>query len=585
MGQLVENQQLEEKRDKVKSISGSKAVIEALIKENVDIVFGYPGGAIMPIYDALMDYEDKVSHILTRHEQGATHAAQGYARTSGKVGVCFATSGPGATNLITGIADAQIDSTPLVCITGQVAEHLLGTDAFQETDIIGISMPVTKWNYQITSADEITEVLAKAFYIAKSGRPGPVLIDITKNAQFESCDFDYQPCKGFRSYIPVPTLQSSQLAAAAEVINKAKKPLLLLGQGVILAEAEKELIAFIEKAEIPTAWTILGLSALPTDHYLNVGMLGMHGNYGPNLLTNECDVLIAVGMRFDDRVTGNLSKYAKQAKVVHIEIDSAEINKNVYAHYPVLGDAKEVLNALLPLTAETKNEEWLQRFRTCDKIEHEKVIDAELNPSSKELSMGEVIKHINIITEGKAIIVTDVGQHQMVACRYSKFTQTKSSITSGGLGTMGFCLPAAIGAQMGAPDQQVIAIIGDGGVQMTIQELGTVMQTKVPVKIIILNNEFLGMVRQWQDMFFDKRYSSTEMQNPDFVMIAKAYGIISELVEKREGLKDSLTRMLQSKDSYLMEIKVGKENNVFPMVPTGAAVSEIILEHADLKIN
>lgn len=559
-------------------ISGSKAVLEALIKEDVEYIFGYPGGAIMPIYDALMDYEDQLKHILARHEQGATHAAQGYARTSGKVGVCFATSGPGATNLITGIADAQIDSTALVCITGQVGEHLLGTDAFQETDIIGISMPITKWNFQITSAEEIPSVLAKAFFIAKSGRPGPVLIDITKNAQFELFDFKYEKCKGFRSYTPTPTLDMNQVQKAADAINASQKPLLLLGQGVILADAENELKQLIEKADIPTAWTILGLSALETDHPLNVGMLGMHGNYGPNFLTNQADLLIAVGMRFDDRVTGNLDKYAKQAKIVHIEIDHSEIHKIVHADFPVLADAKEALTALIPLVDKAERESWKNKFKECDEKEYEKVIKNELSPISKELSMGEVIKHINALTNGEAIVVTDVGQHQMMASRYSKFRQSKSFITSGGLGTMGFCLPAAIGAKMGAPDQEVIAIIGDGGVQMTIQELGTIMQTKVNVKIVILNNEFLGMVRQWQELFFDKRYASTEMMNPDFMLLAKAYGIESQKVTHRTDLEKAVKEMINHDGSFILEVKVGRENNVFPMVPTGASVSEIILE-------
>ena len=577
MAQLLDSQQVITTENAVK-MSGAKAVLEALVNEEVKYIFGYPGGAIMPIYDVLMDYEDQLSHILTRHEQGATHAAQGYARTSGKVGVCFATSGPGATNLITGIADAQIDSTPLVCITGQVGAHLLGTDAFQETDIIGISMPVTKWNYQVTAADEISEVLAKAFYIAKSGRPGPVLIDITKNAQFEECLFKYEKCKGFRSYIPVPQIVDSQLEQAAKAINESKRPLLLLGQGVILANAEKQLKTLIEKADIPTAWTILGLSGLETEHPLNVGMLGMHGNYGPNLLTNECDLLIAVGMRFDDRVTGNLSSYAKQAKVLHIEIDPAEINKNVFADYPVLGDAKEVLTRLIPLVKNNQHPLWRQKFSDCKTIEFEKVITDEMNPKSSELSMGEVIKFINLQTKGEAVIVTDVGQHQMVACRYSEFKQSKSSVTSGGLGTMGFCLPAAIGAKIGSPDQEVVAIIGDGGVQMTIQELGTIMQTKTAVKIVILNNEFLGMVRQWQELFFDRRYSATNMMNPDFVKLTEAYGIKAERVDQREDLHNAIKRLIDSEDSYLLEVKVAKEGNVFPMVPTGASVSEIVLE-------
>ncbi len=577
MGQLIQEEQSQLIDTGIK-MSGARAVLEILLREEVEYIFGYPGGAIMPIYDELMDYQDRLKHILTRHEQGATHAAQGYARTSGKVGVCFATSGPGATNLITGIADAQIDSTPLVCITGQVSAHLLGTDAFQETNIIGISMPVTKWNYQVTSADEIPEVLAKAFYIAQSGRPGPVLIDITKNAQFDTCNFQYKKCLGFRSYIPVPSINDLQVKQAAEAINRSKKPLLLLGQGVLLANAESELKHLIEKADIPTAWTILGLSGLESDHPLNMGMLGMHGNYGPNLLTNECDLLIAVGMRFDDRVTGNLDHYAKQAEVVHIEIDPAEINKNVHADYPVLGDAKAVLEKLIPLVDQNDHNDWKERFKRCRQEEQKKVIEKAMNPTSDQLSMGEVMKWINQYSGGEAIVVTDVGQHQMVACRYAQFRQSKSSITSGGLGTMGFCLPAAIGAKLGSPDQEVVAIIGDGGVQMTIQELGTIMQCEIPIKVVILNNEFLGMVRQWQELFFDKRYSATEMMNPDFVKLAQAYNIQSERVLERDTLDAAVHRLMSSKESYVLEVMVAKENNVFPMVPTGASVSDIILE-------
>ncbi len=559
-------------------MTGARAVVEALLAEGVDLAFGYPGGAIMPIYDALYDVEDKLQHVLTRHEQGATHAAQGYARATGKVGVCLATSGPGATNLITGIADAQIDSTPMVCITGQVPSHLLGTDAFQETDVIGISMPVTKWNFQVTKASEIPGAIAKAFYIARSGRPGPVLIDITKDAQIEQFDFAYKPCKNLRSYVPKPALDMEKVKEAAALINSAKKPFVLFGQGVILAEAESEFKAFIEKAGIPAAWTIMGLSALDTDHRLNVGMLGMHGNYGPNKLTNECDVLIAVGMRFDDRVTGRLDQYATQAKVIHVEIDPAEIDKNVKTTVAVLADAKEALSALVDEVKWNTHDEWVQKFRACDKEEERKVISEELYPSRDVLSMGEVIRRINERTKGEAIIVTDVGQHQMVACRYAKFTQTKSSITSGGLGTMGFCLPAAIGAKMGAPEREVVAVIGDGGFQMTIQELGTILQTGAAVKILILNNEFLGMVRQWQELFFDKRYASTELINPDFQLIAQGYGIASSKVSKRLELDDAIKTMLKHEGSYLLEVMVGKENNVFPMVPSGCSVSEIRLE-------
>lgn len=563
----------------MKNISGAEAVIRCLIKENVDVLFGYPGGAIMPVYDELYKFQDKVHHILTRHEQGATHAAQGYARSSGKVGVAIATSGPGATNLVTGIADAQIDSTPMVCITGQVASSLLGSDAFQETDIIGISTPVTKWNYQITKASEISEIFAKAFYIAKSGRPGPVLIDITKDAQFELIEsFEYKKCKNIRSYFSVPETDPETLKNAAELINKAKKPFIVWGQGVILGNAESEFIKFIEKTGIPAAWTILGLSAVPTEHPLNVGMVGMHGNYGPNVLTNECDLLIAVGMRFDDRVTGNLNSYAKQAKIIHFEIDPAEVNKNVIADVAVLGNVKNTLNDILKFLNKNNHKDWIAKFGEFYEIEFDKVIDKEYNKKSGGLSMAEVIKSINDNTNGESILVTDVGQHQMVACRYTKFNQSKSNITSGGLGTMGFALPAAFGAKIGDPDREVIAVIGDGGFQMTIQELGTIFQSEAAVKIVILNNNFLGMVRQWQQLFFDKRYASTEMINPDFVAIAKGYFIEAKKVEKREKLNDEIKKMIEHKGPYLLEVIIEKEDNVFPMIPSGSSVSDVRLE-------
>ncbi|OCB78830.1 biosynthetic-type acetolactate synthase large subunit [Flavobacterium crassostreae] len=562
---------------KTNRISGAEAVIRCLLEEGVDLVYGYPGGAIMPVYDELYKFKDQLQHVLVRHEQGATHAAQGFARVTGKVGVAIATSGPGATNLVTGIADAQIDSTPMVCITGQVGKHLLGSDAFQETDIIGISTPVTKWNYQITEASEIPAILAKAFYIARSGRPGPVLVDITKNAQFDELDFSYQKCTGIRSYLAVPKLNLDKVAQAATLINKAKKPLIVFGQGIILGQAEALLKEFIEKTGIPAAWTILGLSALPTDHPLNVGMLGMHGNYAPNKLTNECDLLIALGMRFDDRVTGNLDTYAKQAKVIHFDIDPAEIDKNVKTDVAVLADVKESLAAILPLVEKKAHNSWHNEFKELYKIECEKVIDEELKPSKNGISMGETIEMINKHSKGDAIMVSDVGQHQMFTCRYSKFNQSKSNVTSGGLGTMGFALPAAIGAKMGRPDREVVAIIGDGGFQMTIQELGTIFQTKVPVKIVVLNNEFLGMVRQWQQLFFDKRYASTEMTNPNFVAIAQGYYIQAKKVTKREDLDAAVAEMMASKESYFLEVMVEKENNVFPMIPTGASVSDIRL--------
>ena len=561
------------------SCSGSQMVLKSLIEEGVSTVFGYPGGAIMPIYDALYDFDSALKHILVRHEQGAIHAAQGYARASGETGVVFATSGPGATNLVTGLADAQIDSTPLVCITGQVFAHLLGTDAFQETDVINITAPVTKWNYQVTDAREIPEALAKAFYIARSGRPGPVLIDITKNAQIQLEQFEpYKKCTHIRSYRPAPKIRIAPIEEAARLINEAKQPFVIFGQGVILGGAEEEFKNFIEKTGIPAAWTILGESAIPTDHPLNVGMLGMHGNYGPNVLTNQCDVLIAIGMRFDDRVTGRLDKYAKQAKIIHLDIDPAEIDKNVKADIGVWGDCKATLPLLTDLVDANKHPEWLQRFADHEKEEREIVIHDELNPLSGEMTMGEVIRNLNELTGGDAIIVTDVGQHQMVACRYAKFNSSRSNITSGGLGTMGFCLPAAIGAKFGAPERTVVGIIGDGGFQMTLQELGTIMQSKVDVKIIILNNRFLGMVRQWQQLFNDKRYSSVNIESPDFVAVAKAYRIEGQCVETRDTLRSALETMLVHPGSYLLEVMVGKENNVFPMVPQGCSVSEIRLK-------
>ncbi len=584
MNTVIEEQELVDGENisqevKVVELSGSQAVLEACIAEGIETIFGYPGGAIMPIYDALYDYNDKLKHILVRHEQGGIHAGQGYARTSGKVGVVFATSGPGATNLVTGLADAMIDSTPLVCITGQVFAHLLGTDAFQETDVINITTPITKWNYQITDAIDIPHVLAKAFYIARTGRPGPVLIDITKNAQIQKFNYEgYIKCTHIRSYRPKPIIRKEYVEQAAQLINKAKKPFVIFGQGVILGRAEKEFIAFIEKGGLPAAWTILGLSALPTDHPQNVGMLGMHGNYGPNVLTNECDVLIAIGMRFDDRVTGRLDKYAKQAKIIHLDIDPSEIDKNVKADISIWGDCKETLPMLTKLIEAKKHKEWLAKFNEYTKQENEIVINDELHPTSGELTMGEVIHLLNELTNGDAIIVTDVGQHQMVACRYAKFNQTNSNVTSGGLGTMGFALPAAIGAKFGAMDRTVVAIIGDGGFQMTLQEMGTIMQTEINVKILILNNRFLGMVRQWQQLFNDKRYSFVDIQSPDYVQLAKAYGIAGNSVDDRDLLKAALKTMLDHNGSYLLEVMVGKENNVFPMVPQGCSVSEIRLK-------
>lgn len=575
----LEKEEVKAKETKKQEISGSEALLEIFLEEKVETIFGYPGGAIMPIYDILYGYLDKINHILVRHEQGAIHAAQGYARASGNVGVVFATSGPGATNLITGLADAMIDSTPLVCITGQVYAHLLGTDAFQETDVINITTPVTKWNYQITDASEIATVLPKAFYIAKSGRPGPVLIDITKNAQLQMHNFEgYKKCNHIRSYRPKPIIRKSFIEEAAELINQAKKPFIIFGQGVILGRAEKEFQAFIEKSGIPAAWTILGLSAISTDHPLNVGMLGMHGNYGPNVLTNDCDVLIAIGMRFDDRVTGRLDKYAKQAKIIHLDIDPSEIDKNVKTTVPVWGDCKETLPLLTELVTQRTHPVWLAKFEEYKQEEFKICIKDELDPESGEITMGEVIKLLNELTKGDAIIVTDVGQHQMVTCRYAKFNQTMSNITSGGLGTMGFALPAAIGAKFGAPHRTVVAVIGDGGFQMTLQELGTIMQENLGVKILILNNEFLGMVRQWQELFHDKRYSFTDMKCPDFVKLSESYNIPAQRVVERKDIKAGLQEMLETQGAYLLEVKVGKENNVFPMVPQGCSVAEIRLK-------
>ncbi len=574
------NSKIKSKKAKQKHlhISGAEAVVRCLLAEEANLVYGYPGGAIMPIYDELYKFQDQLHHVLTRHEQGATHAAQGFARTSGKVGVALATSGPGATNLVTGIADAQIDSTPLVCITGQVASHLLGSDAFQETDIIGISTPVTKWNYQITKSSEIPEVMAKAFYIARSGRPGPVLIDITKDAQFDTLKFSYEKCSGIRSYNPDLELSETKLEKALKLIENAKKPFVVWGQGVILGNAEDEFKIFLEKSGIPAAWTILGLSAVPTDHPSNRGMVGMHGNYAPNILTNECDLLIAIGMRFDDRVTGDLKTYAKQAKIIHLELDPAEVNKNVKVDVTLLCDCKISLQELNKRISAKTYPNWISRFDELDKIEYDKVIHSDLFPTKEGLTMGESIEMINKHSKNDAVIVTDVGQHQMAACRYAKFSQSKSNVTSGGLGTMGFALPAAIGAKMGAPNREVVAVIGDGGYQMTIQELGTIFQQQVAVKIVVLNNDFLGMVRQWQQLFFDNRYASTEMVNPDFVKIAEGFRINAKKVIKREDLDNAVMEMIDSKEPYFLEICVEKEDNVFPMIPSGASVSDIRLE-------
>jgi acetolactate synthase-1/2/3 large subunit len=561
-----------------KKITGSQVLLNCLVQEGVTTLFGYPGGAIMPVYDALYYYADRLNHILVRHEQGAVHAAQGYARVSRKVGVALATSGPGATNLVTGLADALIDSTPIVCITGQVFAHLLGTDAFQETDVVNTTIPVTKWNVQVAEAKDIAPAVARAFYIARTGRPGPVLIDITKNAQNELIEeASYEKCDGIRTYKPKPLLQMSEIEAAAAMINKARRPYLLAGQGVLLSGASKELIAFSEKTGIPVACTLLGLGSFPTDHPNYAGFLGMHGNYGANVNTNECDLLIGLGMRFDDRVTGNVSKYAKQAKVIHIDIDRAEIHKIIKADVPVHADAREALTALTQKCLERKHDEWLKTFHDFNAIEYEKVICKEFRPEG-QISMGEVINKLSEVTKGEAVLVTDVGQHQMVASRYYQFKNPNTQVTSGGAGTMGFALPAAMGAKLANPDREVVAVIGDGGFQMTLQELGTIMQYNIPVKIIVLNNNFLGMVRQWQQLFHQRRYSFTEMTNPDFVMLCKAYSIDAVRVSDRADLDDAIKNLIASPKSGFLEVVVGKEDCVFPMVPAGAGVADVLLE-------
>lgn len=561
-------------------LTGSRIILEAFLHEGVKTIFGYPGGAIIPIYDALYDYQEALKHILVRHEQAAVHAAQGLARVSGKVGVVLATSGPGATNLVTGLADALLDNTPLVCITGQVFDHLLGTDAFQEIDVMNITSPVTKWNYQVTDANELPEVLAKAFYIAKSGRPGPVLIDVTKNAQLQSVDYTgYFPCHSLRSYKPDPDPSIENIEKAAMLINNAARPFIIAGQGIMLGKAEKEFLEFAEKSGIPVAWTVLGMSTIPTDHHQAVGMVGMHGNYGPNILTNECDVLIAVGMRFDDRVTGRLDQYAKQAKIIHLDIDKAEINKNVKADVPVLGNCKHTLPLLTERITHREHLDWHEKFKKCYEVEHLNLISRELYPEQGEITMGEVIRYLNEMTEGEAVIVTDVGQHQMATCRYSHFRHSRTNVTSGGLGTMGFCLPAAIGASYAETGRPVIAVMGDGGAQMNIQELGTIMQYHPEVKILILNNCYLGMVRQWQELFHEERYSSVDIQSPDFVQVAKGYNIPGNRVSEREDLKWALREMLDHNGAFLLEVMTGKEHNVFPMIPQGKSVSEIVLNN------
>lgn len=559
-----------------KKVKGSEAVMLSLLEEGVNQIFGYPGGSIMPVYDSLMNYQNKLNHLLVRHEQGAVHAAQGYARASGETGVVMATSGPGATNLMTGISDANIDSTPLVCITGQVPDTLLGTDGFQEVDIIGVSAPVTKWNFQITKPEEIPGAIAKAFYIARSGRPGPVLLDLTKNAQFGELEFHYEKCTGIRSYKPVPDIEMNQISRAAELINNSEKPMALIGQGVILGQAEKELKDFLDKTGIPAASTLLGLSAIPNDYPNYVGLLGMHGNYGPNVLTNQADLLISIGMRFDDRVTGKLSTYGENAQIIHMDIDPAEIDKNVKADVPVLGNVKDTLPFLTEQVKSNSFPRWIERFREYEEEEYQKILKEHFDKSHKHIRMTDMILELN--EKGKdALLVTDVGQHQMIACRYFHFTHSRSLVTSGGLGTMGFGLPAAVGAQIGAPDRQVVAVVGDGGFQMTIQELGTIAQSNIPLKVIILNNSYLGMVRQWQQLFFKKRYSSTPITSPNYMKIAEGYGLNASRITELSEVPGALDEMFEATGPYLLEVVVEKEDNVFPMVPPGASVSDIIL--------
>ena len=559
-------------------MSGSQAIIESFLAEGAETIFGYPGGAVIPIYDALYDYRDRIDHILVRHEQAAVHAAEGYARATGRVGVCMVTSGPGATNTVTGLADALLDSTPVVLISGQVASSLLGTDAFQETNFIGITQAVTKWNCQVKRAQDIPEAIAKAFYIARSGRPGPVVVDITKDAQVGMMDFCYKKVEHIRSYVPTPAPDREQVAEAARLINLARRPMALVGQGVLLGNAEKELVAFLEKSGMSAASTLLGLSALPSDHPQNVGMLGMHGNYGPNIKNKDCDLLVAIGMRFDDRVTGDPDKFGMGAKIIHLEIDPSEVNKIIYADVPVVGDVKQTLPMLTEMVSAQDHSAWIDEFRACDKVEEQKIIAPALHPASGGIRMGEAVRKVSDAAPKDTIVVTDVGQHQMFAARYCRYTTPRTLITSGGLGTMGYGLPAAVGAKLGCPDRQVVLFVGDGGLQMNIQELATIMQSRVGVKIVLLNNNYLGMVRQWQELFYNRRYSFTDMLNPEYSLIARANEVGYALAEKREDLDGAIARMLESPGAFLLEVRVEKEDDVFPMVPAGAAVSDIMLE-------
>lgn len=559
-------------------ITGSEALMRSLEHEGIKTIFGYPGGAIMPVFDALYDHRDKLNHILVRHEQGAAHAAQGFARVSGEVGVCLVTSGPGATNTITGVADAMIDSTPIVVIAGQVGVSLLGTDAFQEVDLVGITQPISKWSYQIRRAEDVAWAVSRAFYIARSGRPGPVVLDFAKNAQQELTEYEPVDVDFIRSYDPDPETDPKAVAEAVALINEARKPLVLVGQGVELGNAQEELRAFVEKADLPCGCTLLGLSALPSDHRLNKGMLGMHGNLGPNVKTNECDVLIAVGMRFDDRVTGKLETYARQAKVIHLDVDPSEISKNVAVDVPILGNCKRTLALLTELIQAQRHTEWIESFRPYEEKEYTQVIDREIHPKEGPLNMGEVVRKVSEATRNEAILVTDVGQNQMMACRYFKFTKNRSVVTSGGMGTMGFGLPAAIGATFGRPDRTVCVFMGDGGLQMAMQELGTVMEQKAPVKIILLNNNYLGNVRQWQAMFFNRRYSFTPMMNPDYMQIASAYSIPSRRVAERGELEEAIREMLDTDGPFLLEACVIEEGNVLPMTPPGSSVNYMMLD-------